>query len=40
MSHIDANAMSQTWSYMGSHFDANAMSQAWSYMGSCISLML
>ncbi|KHG21272.1 hypothetical protein F383_07890 [Gossypium arboreum] len=39
MSHIDANAMSQTWSYVGSHIDANAISQTWSYMGSHITLI-
>ncbi|KHG03755.1 hypothetical protein F383_28269 [Gossypium arboreum] len=37
ITHIDANAISHTWSYMGSHFDTNAISQTWSYMGSCIS---
>ncbi|MFQ6664745.1 hypothetical protein Gotur_031743, partial [Gossypium turneri] len=34
-SYLGANAMSQTWSYMGPLYPnhAKAMSQTWSYMG-------
>ncbi|KHG06606.1 Replicase polyprotein 1ab [Gossypium arboreum] len=34
ISYVDANAMSQTWSYMITHTNAKAISQIWSYTRS------